>query len=390
MVAFLLMCRVRQVLLERAVLPASTPKLTELLPYVALGTVADCVSLATPVNRLVVQSGLKLMASSDSPAFRLIRERAGKPLDATFLAFRFGPLINAAQRVSDPHCSLEFLCATSEQEARARLEVLEGDNEQRKRVQREMMASALPLAADCFESSPHAVSVFLSDGHAGVQGIVASRLVERFGCPVAVMSPTDQPDVITGSARSIPDVDLKSVMDAIAASRPDCFLKYGGHAAAAGFSLHPEQIESFHTAFRSITESRNKKMVPGPELWTDGLIAPRDLQLSLVDGIESLGPWGRGWESPLFEGVFLLSGVRPVGRQHEHLSLEFTSDGQQWRGIWFDAGEAHADSLMPGILCRVVFEPQKNVWQGRVTLQLLVREMRPEREARPLLAEAGA
>ena len=189
MVAWLLMSLARGVLVEWGALPEATPKLSPWLSYVALGTVADCVSLGgSPANRAVVSYGLTLINRMDAACWRAMAARLGAdsvPFNAETLAFQMGPRINARSRLDDPYAALHFMLAESDAVANRQLEVLDQDNQSRKAIEADMAEEARALAASALLADEPAVVVFLEDGHPGVQGIVASRLVQSERAPCA-------------------------------------------------------------------------------------------------------------------------------------------------------------------------------------------------------------
>lgn len=377
MVAWLVMSLARGVLIEWGALPASTPKLSPWLSYVALGTVADCVSLgASPANRAVVSHGLTLINRMEAACWRAMAQRLGAdsvPFDAETLAFQMGPRINARSRLDDPYAALHFMLAESDGVAQRQLAVLDDDNQSRKAIEADMAEQAKALAASAVETDEPAVVVMLEDGHPGVQGIVASRLVQAFGRAALVLTPAAAPGMLTGSGRSIDGLHLRDALQRTFELAPDALSRFGGHSGAAGVGVPREQVGAFKAAFLQAVAEQLQGRTLYPRLWTDGELSEAQLSLETLSEIEALGPFGREFEAPLFEGRFLVESLRPVGADGTHLMLELSHGRVSCRAIWFRAltpGELPAFGLGDTLHC--AYRLNRNRWRGRESLQLMV------------------
>ncbi|WP_447554198.1 single-stranded-DNA-specific exonuclease RecJ [Vreelandella sp. EE22] len=377
MVAWLLMSLARSVLIEWGVLSDATPKLSPWLSYVALGTVADCVSLgASPANRAVVSHGLTLINRMDAACWRAMATRLGAdsvPFNAETLAFQMGPRINARSRLDDPYAALHYMLATSDGVANRQLEVLDQDNQSRKAIEAEMAEEARRLALGAIEAEEPAVVVLLEDGHPGVQGIVASRLVQAYGRPAVVLTRAVAPDMLTGSGRSVEGLHLRDALQRTFELAPEALPRFGGHSGAAGVGVPVEQLDAFKTAFlKAVAEQLGSEPLY-PRLLTDGELSPAQLNLLTLGEIDALGPYGREFESPLFEGEFIVEALRPVGGEGTHLMMELSSGPVTCKAIWFRAltpGELPAFSV--GDTLRCAYKLNRNRWRGRESLQLMI------------------
>lgn len=377
MVAWLVMTQTRATLIRWGALPESTPKLSAWLSYVALGTVADCVSLGrSAINRAVVSRGLALINRMEAPCWRVMAQHLGEdagPFDAETLGFQMGPRINARSRLDDPYAALHFMMATSEEQARQYLQVLDDDNQARKAIEADMVEQARVQAAPLLERGAPVLVILLEEGHTGVQGIVASRLVQRYGRPVFILTHAAAFGLLSGSGRSIEGVHLRDVLQTVYTRAPEILTRFGGHAGAAGITMPIEHV----TRFRDYVEEAVIDQLNGrqlqPMLWTDDELAPHELSLETVAAIESLGPFGREFEAPLFEGTFRVVDSRLVGQQSTHLMLTLENGGIQHRGIWFRAVAAGAESpIGPGDRVRCAYRLARNRYRGRESLQLMV------------------
>ncbi|MFC3290768.1 single-stranded-DNA-specific exonuclease RecJ [Modicisalibacter luteus] len=377
MVAWLVMSLARAVLIEFGALSPSTPKLSPWLSYVALGTVADCVSLGgSAINRAVVTQGLTLINRMEAACWRAMAERLGAdsvPFDAETLAFQMGPRINARSRLDDPYAALHFMLAADEHTARRHLEVLDQDNQSRKAIEADMTETARALALQQLAEGAQVLVVYLEDGHAGVQGIVASRLVQAFGRPALVLTRAAAPGMLTGSGRSIEALHLRDALQRAHDLAPQALPRFGGHRGAAGIGLPVEQLETFTNALRQAVNEQLGVCELYPCVFTDGELTAPQLCLATLDELERLAPYGREFDAPLFDGEFLVENLRVVGADGCHLMLELSCGGVTARAIWFRAltpGEVPAFGL--GARLRCAYKLSRNRWKGRESLQLMI------------------
>ncbi|MCL7929335.1 single-stranded-DNA-specific exonuclease RecJ [Halomonas llamarensis] len=382
MVAWLLMSLARSVLIEWGALSEATPKLSPWLSYVALGTVADCVSLGgSPANRAVVSHGLTLINRMDAACWRAMAARLGQdsvPFNAETLAFQMGPRINARSRLDDPYAALHFMLAESDGVATRQLNVLDDDNQSRKAIEADMAEEARAFAAEELAANAPAVVVLLEDGHPGVQGIVASRLVQAYGRPALVLTQAAQPGMLTGSGRSIDGLHLRDALQRTYELAPEALPRFGGHSGAAGVGVPREQLDAFKAAFLHAVSEQLGDTPLYPRLWTDGELSIAQLTLSTLSEIEALGPYGREFDPPLFEGRFIVEALRPVGADGTHLMLELSMGPVTCKAIWFRAltpGELPSFGVGDTLHC--AYKLNRNRWRGRDSLQLMVEHASP-------------
>jgi single-stranded-DNA-specific exonuclease len=342
------------------------------LDLVALATVADVVPLVDE-NRYLVSAGLRRLARTTSPGLRALMRAAHvdpASIDAGAIAFRLAPRINAAGRLGHPGAALELLLTADEAEAErlaGELEVLNRDRQAvEDRIQREAVAqvAAWPEAA----RRRRGYVLHGEDWHRGVIGIVASRLVERFGRPVVLLAPAE--DGWVGSGRSIPAFDLHGGLAACA----EHLTRWGGHRAAAGLSLAPEELEPFARAFAAHADEALDDVDLAPRLVVDAVVDGRELTLGLCEELERLAPFGLG--NP---GVTLLAAgaelteLAAVG-DGKHLKLAVTANGARSGAIAFGWGERLDRYRRPGRY-DVAFRLDANRWNGTVAPQLLVKRI---------------
>jgi single-stranded-DNA-specific exonuclease len=357
---------------------ARTLGLSENLPlhfldYVALATVADVVPL-TGENRILVRHGLKMLADSRWVGLRALVETAGlagKPLRAGHVGFILAPRLNAAGRIGDAKDGLRLLLTEDPAAAAALARELETLNARRQALDQKILDEAIDLADRTIREDDRALVLGSGDWHPGVIGIVASRLVERYGRPTFLIAWDEQGDLGRGSGRSIAGFDLHAALHRVA----PYLEKYGGHTMAAGLTIRRERYEEFRVAFLAVA---------GQLLSPDDLAPSQrvdlELPLGLVNGelerlIRHLEPCGAGNPAPVFgvRGARAV-GARRVGTNH----LRFTLDDGS--GVLAAIGFRWADEVPESWLAHpldVAFKLERDEWQGRTTLQARVAALAP-------------
>ena len=359
--------------LGQALLGAGSEGLVRHLDLVALATVADVVPLVDE-NRGLAVAGLRALARTQKPGLReLMRSARVDPaaVDAGAIGFRLAPRLNAAGRLSRPGAALELLLAEEQEPARRLAAQLEELNRDRQAVEERIVREAI----EAIEGWPEARRrrrgyVVAGEGwHEGVIGIVASRLVERYRRPVVLIAGTDGD--WKGSGRSIPSFDLHDGLR-------DCaghLERWGGHAAAAGLSIKPEQVEAFTEAFGAIADERLADDDLRPLTKVDAFVHGGELTLELCGELARLAPFGLG--NP---GVtLLLTGCEVVEPatcgEGKHLRFRVRENGRDSGGaIAFGFGP-QLDRLRRMGHYDLAFRLEANQWNGTIAPQLNVRQV---------------
>ncbi|MDZ7663146.1 single-stranded-DNA-specific exonuclease RecJ [Thiohalophilus sp.] len=357
------------------------PNLAQYLDLVALGTVADLVPLDRN-NRILVAQGLaRLRAGQARPGIRALIEVAGRTaerLSASDIGFFIAPRLNAAGRMDDMSHGIECLLAENEQKARELAQQLDNLNRERRGVEATMKQDALQLldAMQLDEQNlPHGLCLFDENWHEGVVGILASRVKEQVHRPVIAFAATANGE-IKGSARSVRGLHIRDALDAVATRHPDLISRFGGHAMAAGLSLPRENFEPFAAAFDAEVRRHLDDAELCGEHFSDGPLAAEEMTLELAEAIRQAGPWGQGFEEPLFDGEFELVQRRIVGEHHLKMVLRHPeAPDRLFDAIAFN----HVDHDWPVEVDRVelVYQLDVNEYRGQRNLQLLVRYLRP-------------
>jgi single-stranded-DNA-specific exonuclease len=374
-VIFLVMTQVRQVLIERGLLAADSPTLKALALNVALGTIADSVSLKSPNNRAIVQSGLQFINQFTVPAWQAVKrlnDNQGEPFNAEFLAFQVATRINAASRVSDVTTAFNFLNAANLDDAQRHLQQLDDDNQDRRHQQQAMLAQAQEIAQALYSPQKYSLALKLQ-GNAGIQGIIATRIGEAYGLPCVAM--TDLNDgYLAGSGRGIvKNIDLRLAFQWMSDQEPGLFKSMGGHAGAAGCMIPLEKYSIFAELFEQAIKQQIGDQPPMPMIETDGQLSEAQLTPQLLTELAQLEPYGREWPQPLFNGEFEIVDVKVVGQTKTHLSFKLKQASGKWiQAIYFNAKQQADEptAFSPGERIKCVYQTSLNRYNQRVSLQL--------------------
>ena len=358
-----------QALVPALGLPANLPY--HLLDLVALATVADVVPLVGE-NRILVRHGLRLLADSRWPGLRALIAASGlegRELRAGHMGYILGPRLNAAGRVGDAAEGLRLLLTDDPAEAAELARRLEGLNVERQSLDQRMLEEALAQVEQAGDPGRDASFVLAGDGwHPGVVGIVASRVVERYGRPAFLIA--FDGDVGKGSGRSISRFDLHAALLACG----DLLERYGGHQMAAGLTIRRDRLEEFRERFGGIARELLGPDDLGPEQRVDLELALREATPELERMCRHLEPCGSGNASPGFgvRGV-RLTGRSRVGSGHLKGTLDdgttrLAAIGFQWadRVPWLGEG-----------LIDAAFRLEPNEWNGHTTLQARLCALSP-------------
>ena len=357
------------------------PNLAELLDLVALGTVADVVPL-DHVNRILVKQGLARINSGQAcPGILALVDVANrKPgnLAAADLGFSVAPRLNAAGRIENMSIGIECLLADNSETAHELAVRLDSINLERRAIEGEMKEQALhdlkKIDLSASKDLPVGLCIFDQSWHQGVIGILAARIKERFYRPVIAFAPAgDEMEGLKGSARSIPGLHIRDVLDAVATRHPGLITKFGGHAMAAGLSLPTDSYETFSQAFNEEVERQLGDMALEKVLMTDGELAADDLDINTATSLRQAGPWGQHFPEPLFEGEFDVIERRIVGKHH--LKMQLSCGSIPVDAIMFNIREG--DEVMARGKVHVVYKLDVNEFRGRKSVQMMVEHMQP-------------
>ncbi len=345
----------------------------EILPFVAVGTVADVVPLLGE-NRYFVTKGLELISRGKHNGLKRLLESAGyditKGVTSENIAFGIAPRINASGRLDTVDAALKVLISENPQEVEMAVTTLNELNKVRQTLCAEVFEQADKMVQK--EGNKNSAIVLFSEAwHIGIIGIVASKLVEKYYKPVFLMSYVKEKDQYRCSARSIEGVPLYDVI----AANSDLFDGFGGHKLAAGLSFTGEKTpfeivkKALNETVREYTSTKELK----PFIKIDLIVDPKDVTTDLVEEISQLEPFGASNPSPVFAiNNLKVTQKRLMGSDNSHLRLNVTSGADEFTAIWWKRGDA---GLSSGDSLDIAFHPQINEFNGNVSVQLIIDDV---------------
>ncbi|HEY80763.1 MAG TPA: single-stranded-DNA-specific exonuclease RecJ [Caldilineae bacterium] len=341
----------------------------DLLDLVALGTVADIMPLVGE-NRILVQRGLEALRAAHRPGIRALAQRSGldpREIDATAIGFRLGPRLNAAGRLESAVLAYNLLMATTSAQAEEIAYQLDMLNRQRQALTNEAVQWAIRELGD--HPPEHVLLVARDDLNPGIAGLVASRLKEHYFRPALVAHLNG--DAARGSARSIPQFHITHALDQCA----ELLIRYGGHAAAAGFTLPIDNLPQLRRCLNAIAAEQIRPADLIKSLDIDVIAPLRELDYALLNKLQELEPTGSANPRPVIAiPDLLVKGQYLVGSEGKHLKLRL-SDGV----VTFDAiafGQAQRTEPLP-MRVDVAAYLTENVWRDRRSLQLQILDIKP-------------
>ncbi|MCB1724130.1 MAG: single-stranded-DNA-specific exonuclease RecJ [Gammaproteobacteria bacterium] len=354
------------------------PNMADFLDLVALGTVADVVPLDHN-NRVLVHQGIRrIRAGRCRPGITALLTVAGRSparTQATDIGFTVGPRLNAAGRIDDMSLGIACLLADDPDEARALATELDRLNRERRAIEDEMKQQAEAMLAAWLPGAdgnlPWGLCLYQPEWHQGVIGILAARIKERHNRPVIAFADAGD-GCLKGSARSIPTLHIRDVLDEVAVRHPQLLEKFGGHAMAAGMTIRARDLAAFAQAFDAVVRCHLQADDLHAVIQSDGSVPPVDLTLETARALLDGGPWGQGFAEPLFDDEFDVLSSRVVAERHWKLVLSPAGSDRPVDAIAFNSV---ADMPRMPARVRAAYRLDENEWQGRVSLQLRIEHL---------------
>lgn len=370
---FMTVAAAQTVLKNAGALPDDAPKIIRLLDIVALATVADVVPLIGP-SRLFVSRGLEVIARTPSKGMHALIQVSGvTDVTAGRIGFSLGPRVNAGGRVGAGSLSdqgalgVRLLMSQDEDEANGIAAELDAMNKERQEIQKLCQEEASVEAEAQVDSGASIISVYGKGWHAGIVGIVAGRLKERFDMPVLVGSLDD--GKIKGSGRSVPGLDLGAII--VEAKKRGLLETGGGHAMACGFGCKVEQWEGFQAFLRE------RSIWKAEPVTVDCSIDASEISMEGIETLSMLEPLGQG--NPAVKSM--ISGLRIKGLKqlkNGHLKIDLAHRNGSFEGLWWRAqDEGFMDTLMAmeGANVTIIGSPNVNSWQGRKRISVEIADI---------------
>lgn len=340
----------------------------ELLDLVAIGTIADMVSL-TSENRILVKYGLSVLKNTQRIGLQELFKIAGiqeNEVDEETLGFQIAPRLNALGRLDDPNPAIELLTGFDEEEARDIALMINQKNEERKEIVQKIYDEAKTMV-----DPDNPVQVLASEGwNPGVLGIVAGRLLEELHQPVIVLNIEN--DLAKGSARSIEAVDIFEALD----PHRDLFVAFGGHAGAAGMTLEASKLEALSQVLVAYIEDNQVDLSTKNELFLDEELSLPDLTLETLKNFEKLAPFGMDNKKPIFYlKDFKVENSRTMGAGNTHLKLKISQANVAFEVVAFGLGNLATEFSQTKNL-ELAVTLSVNKWNGQTSLQLMLVDAR--------------
>ena len=375
-VAFYLMARVGR-MLEALGQPGAAKIPAKYLDLVALGTVADVVPLDQN-NRILVQQGLmRIRGGHAVPGIDALLKQSGRQPGrcvSTDLGFVVGPRINASGRLEDISVGIECLLTDSIETASEYAGMLDQINSERRDIESTMRDQAFAFVDKLGSQRwPSCVCVYEASWHQGIVGLIAARVRERCHRPVIAFA-RENDEYLKGSARSIPGVHIRDLLEAVSAVKPGLIEKFGGHAMAAGLSIAESSLEEF----KQLAAQQMGRLYPDADfsgaIVTDGQLPGIAFNLKFARSLRDAGPWGSGFPEPLWSGEFSVVEQRTVGENHLKMRVRPASGGDVIDAIAFNqAGPSYR-----GVV-QLAFKLDVNEFRGVENPQLVVEQIAPLR-----------
>ncbi len=341
------------------------------LDIVALGTVADVVPLVGE-NRILVKAGLSKMQLQPNRGIEALIDVAGlkdRKITAGHIGYTLAPRLNAAGRVAHATRAVELLTTPSQEEAYEIAEELQETNLERQALERDIHEMARQDVLKQGPDADYVVVVGGQDWHPGVIGIVASRLVEEFYKPTLVISIKD--GIGKGSCRSIDNCNIYEALQ----SAEDILIQFGGHQAAAGFSIKEDKIPALRERLAQYCKEHLAETDYLPIVDIDSQVAIDDIDVPLIEEIETLEPYGMANPTPVLAlEEATISDLFLMGQQKKHAKVLLEREDSTIDAIAWNRPDLHA-SFFPGDRVKVAFTVQKNEWNGHVSPQLMIQDM---------------
>jgi single-stranded-DNA-specific exonuclease len=346
--------------------------LKELIDLVAVATISDIVPMIGE-NRLMVRHGIKQLSHTLNPGLRALKEVVGMHGESTSMdvGFRMGPRLNAAGRMDAPEAALETLTTESAEQAMVFAQKLDTYNRERQTHEVLIRQQAMEQLVNFDPARDPVIVLGSRDWHHGVVGIVASRLMRQYHKPTFVIA-IDKDGIGKGSGRSIEGVDLVKALRACG----DALQGGGGHAMAAGLSIHEDKIGCFRQRLGDYVLATTSVEQRQPTLYFDAEITFDQLSLEFLDSYDLLQPFGNQNPQPIFVSRAVDYSRRPLHMKNQHLRLmlrqvrhevEYEHDA-----VFFGGGEYP----LPALPWDIAFSINRNTFRGRTTLQLVIQELR--------------
>ena len=334
------------------------PNLARYLDLVSIGTVADSMPIIG-VNRIFVFNGLKEIKNTLRKGLKHLISKKKDKFSIRDISFDIAPKINAAGRVGKASNAVSLLTSDDDNEVEHLAGILQSNNQIRQQIQEKVFNEAEKIAEIKLQknSDKSSLVLFSQDWHPGVLGIIASRIVKKYGLPCAILSSKDS--IAKGSLRTANELNLYTVLEQCS----NTLIQFGGHSAAAGVTIYEDKIPEFEDRFESIIS--NYDFDVGEPLEIDSIVKFSEINMSLILDIEKMEPFGKGNPYPIFISKNVKIESKKVLKD-KHLEMYLSQDNYKIRAIWFNFNKSNID--IENI--DVVFTLQRDTFRGNNNINL--------------------
>lgn len=344
----------------------------EAMGLAAIGTVADMVSL-TDENRTIVIHGINMMKQSPRLGLEMLLEKEKVNLDqidTQTIGFIIGPRLNSVGRLGDPSPALELLRTFDDEEAQQLLTFVNEKNKERQQLT-QLITEEVEERIQKYETLPDIIMEAHSNWPAGILGIVASRLVNKYQRPAILFQYQEEKEVYKGSARSVPAVNMFESLERLS----DMLSNFGGHHQAAGLTVEKSQWQNFLAAMRSLMAEKHEQIIVPDELPIDMKLSASDITPKFVKELELLGPFGEGNHRPRFlvEDIEILQ-TRLIGANKDHVKFTMEENNVAVTALGFSKAE-QCQGIVEGNKVSIAGILSLNEWNGKVTAQILLDDI---------------
>ncbi len=339
------------------------PNLARYLDLVSIGTVADSMPIIG-VNRIFVFNGLKEIKNTSRKGLKHLISKQKEKFSIRDISFDIAPKINAAGRVGKASNAVSLLTSDDDVEVERLAGIIQSNNQIRQQIQEKVFNEAEKLAEIKLQKYPDKSSLvlFSQDWHPGVLGIIASRIVKKYGLPSVILSSKDS--IAKGSLRTANELNLYRVLEQCS----NILIQFGGHSAAAGVTIYEDKIKEFENKFESIIS--NYDFEAGEPLQIDSLVKFSEINIDLISDIERMEPFGKGNPYPIFVSKNVkIESTRVL--KDKHLEMYLNQDNYKMRAIWFNFNKSSSD--MKNI--DIVFTLQRDSFRGNNNINLNILDI---------------
>ena len=339
------------------------PNLARYLDLVSIGTVADSMPIIG-VNRIFVFNGLKEIKNTSRKGLKHLISKQKEKFSIRDISFDIAPKINAAGRVGKASNAVSLLTSDDDVEVERLAGIIQSNNQIRQQIQEKVFNEAEKMAEIKLQKHPDKSSLvlFSQDWHPGVLGIIASRIVKKYGLPCVILSSKDS--IAKGSLRTANELNLYRVLEQCS----NILIQFGGHSAAAGVTIYEDKIKEFENKFESIIS--NYDFETGEPLEIDSLVKFSEINIDLISDIEKMEPFGKGNPYPIFVSKNVKIESKRVLKD-KHLEMYLNQDNFKMRAIWFNFNKSSSD--MENI--DIVFTLQRDSFRGNNNINLNILDI---------------